>query len=320
MIYQGAFNLFEVAVKNQKMHLYDVLDRNNIDYDVYISFSPGFYLKNPSREVVLQTIDYVRDQCQSTQLLHDYRSNFNDPALVTKQPDGWYALDFGVSAEHINKVIRASGIQDKIVRLNISEYISWADHIRQADNSNHLNYFTTAGYQGLKETRDYIKQTNVKYDYFITLRPELVFDGRFNIMDFLQSDDFVTHAHGRLDFIQLSKTLLPDMINGDVERMGTEYEYGSSGNATSFEPLFESTISKLIGIHLKLVASCIKIDTRTLPGTGGGASVGSGVGAVLKHDGIFENEPSAHLRGLVQDEIRAAYSAQMEAALRRSSR
>ena len=318
VVCQGAFNLFEVAVKNQKMHLYDVLDRNNIDYDIYINFSPDFYLKHPSSGVVLQTIDYVRDQCQGTQLLHDYRSNFNDPALVTKQPDGWYALDFGVSAEHINKVIRTSGIQDKIVRLNISEYISWADHIRQADNNNHRNYFTTAAYRGLKETRDHIKRANIKYDYFITLRPELIFDGRFNIMDFLHSNDFVTHGHGRLDFIQLSRTFLPAVtrsgalraafadleaigreykcwkcegswggsalgallkeLNGNVERMGSEFRCSRCGAGANFERLFRCVISKLVGLNQREIRTCDKIECQVITSNG----------AVLKDDGIFE--------------------------------
>lgn len=259
IIYSGAFNFFETAIINQKKYLFDYLKKNNYEYDIYFNVSPQFYLKHPKKQSLQSVTEYLKEELSSTKLMKEYSHKLENN--ITKDTNGWFLNDIELSESYVNKIIETTGLQHKIKIKNIDKYIPLNDSL---STNIHKNYLNSDSYNRLKKTHNFIKSNKIKYDYFITLRPEIVFNNNFNFKELIENPKFYVDGNCRLDCMQMSKYFLPDLINDDIEKMVKNYSYGKEcadeNRFASFEPLFFVVISKLINIEIEKTYMCSKID------------------------------------------------------------
>ena len=207
VIYTGLYNTASITLESHKKHIFDVLEKNKIDYDVNIFVSPCINLKSFTKEVFESKLEK----------LHKLFEENIDLNSLERVEEGYikncYMIERFMEVEYMKKgfynIIKQEKIKEFITCNDVSDTILINDGFNLHDEIHSSNgFFKSNFYKRAKIMEEKINDKN--YDFIIHLRPDLLITNTIN--EIIQkvkklNEDFI-FINGRADCMYISNEII----------------------------------------------------------------------------------------------------------------
>jgi hypothetical protein len=219
IVYLGAYNTFDFCYPTHKKNLFDILENEGLDYDIYASVANEIVLKDPNKDFLNNVIETFKDH-----FLKHLPENI-ELILSSDHPSmRWWNF-------YANKITSQINYTDQQFKLIFKDKLKF---LNTENNFNEQNKKVALS-ENLHEPLDFYKSTffnrlklidNIidDYDLYIYLRPDLILNNLLNVInDFTKLEEkeknkFIFYQ-GRLDWLFLSKyklTYFLDLFKDEI--------------------------------------------------------------------------------------------------------
>lgn len=217
IIYQGAVSLLEISYLNHKKYIFDYLNNNDIDYDVFLSIANECIYKDAN----IEQLDKF-NKIVNKKLNKKVETNYQDVGINYK------GVRYYLENTEILNILKKMFCEDKL------KFIEFVDNYNNCKTSNEYsiigdahdneNIPKTTSYKRIDKIDNFIStnKTDEDYIYYIYLRCDYLFHSDFNLKDHLIPKTVTTSPHQqkiktiRPDFIWISEKKYTEYINTDT--------------------------------------------------------------------------------------------------------
>jgi hypothetical protein len=240
ILYNGLFNTFKMCKDSHKEYIFNYLDKNNIDYDVYINITAAILMKTGIREKTFH---------EKINKLETLFENFDIENDIIREGD-WQLLRKNLSKDTVKQHFYEIIPREKIKSFQIdNDKASLTDCIHYFSTFPKTNFF--------KREKDLkIQINNENYSHFINIRPDFKITQNLDFDKFFNTQQDYIYISYRIDFLTVSNKMVSDIF--------TEENINLINNDESLINLEKNSIFKN-NIHFEICAQEIFEKLNILP-------------------------------------------------------